>query len=52
MNFISLVSLTDDTFVGLQHNIYYHTAKIQYDDRPDSHYKLKDSSVFVIGMKM
>ena len=51
MNFISLVTLTDDTFVGLQHNIYYHTVKIQYDDRPDSHYKLKDSSVFVIGMK-
>jgi len=52
MNFISLVSINEDMFVGLQHNVYYHTARIQYDDRPDSHYKLKDSSVFVVGMKM
>ena len=52
MNFISLVSWTEDMFVGLQHNIYYHTAKIQYDDQPSSYYNLKDSSVFVVGMKM
>lgn len=52
MNFISLVSLNEDTFVGLQHNMYYHTARIQYDGQPDSHYNLKNSSVFVVGMKM